>query len=155
MTPEQIKHKVAQLKRAIYTKYEKHQNAVTVALYIKTKLKMFYTFVFQFAPADFYYHNIRESAVRYFHGTELKAHFENFLPQFLTVFNDIKPTDPIQNFYFAKDLPDFIHYKQSAQIQFNTSERVKAFFEQYFRPSNPQINCFTHPLDSPTNEPKP
>jgi hypothetical protein len=135
MTPEQITHKVAQLKRPLYVKYQKDQNAIIVVLYIKTKLKTIYAFTFQFAPADFYYPDVICSYTHYIINTKLKAHLQDFLPKFLTTFNDIDTTNPIYTFYFAKDEPDFIHYKQTAQIQFNTNPRVKTFFEKYFEPN--------------------
>jgi hypothetical protein len=145
MTPEQITHKVAQLKRPLYVKYQKDQNAIIVVLHVKTKFKSIYAFAFQFPAADFYYSGINGSAVRDIANTELKEHLQDFLPKFLTIFNDIEPADPINTFYFAKDLGDFIHYKQTAQIQFNTSERVKAFFEKYFSEPNSQNNYLINP----------
>lgn len=154
MTPEQITHKVSQLKRPLYVQYKKDQNAIIVVLHIKTKLKTIYAFTFQFAPADFYYPDIRESCTRYITNTELKAHLQDFLPQFLATFNDIDTTNPIQTFYFAKDEPDFIHYQQSAQIQFNTSPRTKAFFEKYFSETNQPTNYLIHAPTNSTNEPK-
>ena len=138
MTPEQITQKVAQLKRPLYVQYKKEQNTIIVALHVKTKFKAIYAFAFQFVPANFYYPNISGSTVRYIANTELKAQLEDFLPNFLTVFNNIEPSNPIQNFYFAKDLGDFIHYKQTAQIQFNTNDRTIKFFERYFPETNPQ-----------------
>jgi hypothetical protein len=135
MTPEQITHKVAQLKRPLYVEYKKEQNAIIVVLYIKTKLKTIYAFTFQFAPADFYYSDVICSYTHYIANTKLKEHLQDFLPKFLITFNDIDTTNAIQTFYFAKDEPDFIHYKQTAQIQFNTNPRVKAFFEKYFEPN--------------------
>jgi hypothetical protein len=120
--------------------YKKHQNAIIVVLHIKTKLKTIYAFTFQFVPSDFYYPNIAFSSTRYIINTELKKHLQDFLPQFLTTFNDIEPANPIQTFYFAKDLADFTHYKQTAEIQFNTNQRSKAFFEKYFAKSKAQTN---------------
>ena len=145
MTPEKITHKVANLKRALYVQYKKDQNAIIVVLHIKTKFKAIYAFVFQFPSANFYYPNIRDSAVRYIANTELKTHLEEFLPNFLAVFNDIEPTNPIHTFYFAKDLGDFNHYKQTAQIQFNTNDRTIKFLEQYFSENNPQNNYLINP----------
>jgi hypothetical protein len=140
MKPEQISYKVAQLKRPIYVQYKKDQNFIIVVLHIKTKLKTIYAFTFQFAPADFYYPNIVCSSTRYITNTELKKHLHNFLPQFLITFNDIEPANPIQTFYFSKDLPDFTHCKQTAEIQFNTNPRSKSFFEKYFAKSKVQTN---------------
>lgn len=152
MTPEQITHKVAQLKRPLYVKYQKDQNAIIVVLHVKTKFKSIYAFVFQFPAADFYYSGINGSAVRDIANTELKEYLQAFLPKFLTTFNDIEPADPIHTFYFAKDLGDFIHYKQTAQIQFNTNSRVKAFFEKYFTEPNSQNNYLINLSTNSTNE---
>jgi hypothetical protein len=151
MIPEQITHKVAQLKRPLYVKYQKDQNAIIVVLHVKTKFKAIYAFVFQFPAADFYYSGINGSAVRDIANSELKEYLQDFLPKFLTIFNDIEHADPIHTFYFAKDLGDFIHYKQTAQIQFNTNSRVKAFFEKYFTEPNSQNNYL---INLSINEPK-
>jgi hypothetical protein len=133
MTPEQITHKVALIK-GLYADYNREVNSGTIALRIKVQSEKIYAFSFEFKPADFYCPNIGESCSRSIIGSQLQNHIQDFLPRFLYIFNNTKTNDPIATFKFAQNKEDFIHYKQTAQIQAETNERTKAFWRLYNPP---------------------
>jgi len=127
MTPEQIKHKITLIKK-LYAEYNQFNNTVIATLRIKVKSGKIYAFNFVFKDADFCFGNIRESGQRSIVGTELQKQIQS-LHEFLTTFNNTDPNDPIKTFGFAQNKEDFIHYKQTADIQLETNKRVKDFIK--------------------------
>lgn len=155
MTPEQITHKVSLIKE-LYVENDQVNKCVIAALRIKVQSGKIYAFNFAFKPFD-----VDENVLQ--NGKISLSDFLLFnqkistLPKFLTTFNDTVPDDPIQTFGFAQNKKDFIHYKQTAVIQFNLNQRVKDFIKISYSKLIERVMTnkkFIHPLDNLSDEPK-
>lgn len=155
MTPEQITHKVSLIKE-LYVENDQVNKCAIATLRIKVQSGKIYAFNFAFKPFD-----VDENVLQ--NGKISLSDFLLFnqkistLPKFLTTFNDTVPDDPIQTFGFAQNKKDFIHYKQTAVIQFNLNQRVKDFIKISYSKLIERVMTnkkFIHPLDNLSDEPK-
>jgi hypothetical protein len=153
MTPEQITHKVSLIKE-LYVENDQENKCVIATLRIKVKSGKIYAFNFMVNPVFGDIQSGKRPILDFF----LFSQRMTTLPEFLTTFNDTDPNDPIKTFGFAQNKEDFIHYKQTADIQLNANQRVKDFIKIGFFKSIERVMInkkFIHPLDNPANEPKP
>lgn len=129
MTPQQITHKVSLIKE-LYVENDQVDNCAIATLRIKVQSGKIYAFNFMLSPV---FGDI-QSSKRPISDFLLFNQKISTLPEFLKTFNDTDPNDLIKTFGFAQNKEDFIHYKQTADIQAETNERTKAFWRLYNPP---------------------